>query len=84
MFDFDLLRWMRREDETDSEFKNGRSKMDMAYVPFGYGNRACIRGNVVTLELYKIWATMVRLYQVSSISFHFCSPLDSPLTSFAI
>jgi cytochrome P450 len=34
-------------------------------LKFGYGSRSCIGKNVVQLELYKLWATLLRMYKVS-------------------
>lgn len=61
---FDPLRWMRRASETQDEFVERRLRMERAGMTFGYGARSCIGKNIVQLELFKVVATLMRLYQV--------------------
>ena len=62
--EYNPSRWMRDPGETEDAFKERRARMDRASLTFGHGSRSCIGKNVVQLELYKIWATLVRLYKV--------------------
>lgn len=63
---YNPLRWMKGEGESEEAFRERRLKMDRASLTFGHGSRSCIGKNVVQLEVYKIWATLVRQFTVSS------------------
>ena len=62
--EYNPSRWMCGAEETEEAFKERRARMDRASLTFGHGSRSCIGKNVVQLEVYKIWATLVRLYKV--------------------
>jgi cytochrome P450 len=64
--EYNPLRWMRGPQESEEGFRERRAKMDRASLTFGHGSRSCIGKNVVQLEVYNIWATLVRLYKVRS------------------
>jgi cytochrome P450 len=61
---YNPLRWMQGEKESEEAFRERRLRMDRANLTFGHGSRSCIGKNVVQLEVYKIWATLVRLFTV--------------------
>ena len=61
-------RWMREEGETEEHFHERLWRMRRASLVFGHGSRSCIGKNIVQLELYKIWATLLRIYKVSLVS----------------
>jgi cytochrome P450 len=76
---YNPLRWMKGEDESEESFKERRLKMDRASLTFGHGSRSCIGKNIVQLEIYKIWATLMRIYTVRS---PFLPALPSPTPPF--
>jgi cytochrome P450 len=63
--EFNPLRWARRERESEQYFAERKARMSKCMLQFGAGSRGCIGRNVVILEMYKIWATLVRHYTVS-------------------
>ena len=62
---FDPARWMRGPGEDEAVFRERRARMDRGLLVFGHGSRSCIGKNVVQLELFKVWATLLRVYKVS-------------------
>jgi cytochrome P450 len=65
---FNPNRWLQQDGENDESFHERRWRMQRAMIVFGHGSRSCIGKNIVQLELYKIWATLLRVYKVSSRS----------------
>lgn len=67
--EFSPDRWMKRQGgrESDEEFRDRRARMERSMLVFGHGSRSCIGKNVVQLELYKIWATLLRLYRFEPV-----------------
>ena len=63
---FDPLRWLQKETETHDEFLERKLRMDRANLTFGQGSRSCIGKNIVQLEVFKIIATLVKRFIVSS------------------
>jgi len=61
--EFKPSRWMQKPGETDEEHHERRLKMNRSLLVFGHGSRSCIGKNIVQLELYKIWATLLRIYK---------------------
>jgi cytochrome P450 len=57
-------RWMRKKGESDEGLAARRAVMERADITFGHGSRTCIGRNIVTLEIYKLIATLVGLFQV--------------------
>lgn len=57
-------RWMRQEGESEERFHERLALMRKSLIVFGYGSRSCIGKNIVQLELYKLWATLLRIYRV--------------------
>ena len=64
--EFKPNRWMQQPNESEEEHHERRLKMQRSLLVFGHGSRSCIGRNIVQLELYKIWATLLRIYKVSS------------------
>ncbi|OQU94072.1 hypothetical protein CLAIMM_00485 isoform 1 [Cladophialophora immunda] len=60
---FNPERWMQRAGETEDEFRERKLRMHRSMLVFGHGSRSCIGKNIVQLELYKIWATLLRIYK---------------------
>ncbi|OAL35460.1 hypothetical protein AYO20_05310 [Fonsecaea nubica] len=60
---FNPERWMRQAGETEDEFRERKVRMHRSMLVFGHGSRSCIGKNIVQLELYKIWATLLRIYK---------------------
>lgn len=60
--EFNPSRWMKREGESGERL----ALMRKCLIAFGYGSRSCIGKNIVQLELYKLWATLLRAYKVSA------------------
>ena len=58
-------RWMKQDGESDDAFRERVSLMRKSLIVFGHGSRSCIGKNIVQLELYKLWATLLRVYKVS-------------------
>jgi cytochrome P450 len=56
--EFDPLRWLQQEKETDDEFRERRLRMDRANLTFGTGSRSCVGKNIVQLELFKVIASI--------------------------
>ena len=65
---FNPDRWMQQAGEGEDDFRERRLRMQRAMLVFGHGSRSCIGKNIVQLELYKIWATLLRIYKVSTAS----------------
>ena len=57
-------RWMKQYAEEEDEFQERVSLMRRSLIVFGHGSRSCIGKNIVQLELYKLWATLLRIYRV--------------------
>jgi cytochrome P450 len=57
-------RWMKQEGENAERFHERVSLMRRSLIVFGHGSRSCIGKNIVQLELYKLWATLLRIYRV--------------------
>ena len=62
--DFRPSRWMRQETESEASWHERTLRMRRSMIVFGHGSRSCIGKNIVQLELYKIWATLLRIYKV--------------------
>jgi len=65
--DFSPVRWMRQEGESDSQFEERRLGMERASLTFGHGSRSCIGKNVVQLEVFKVWATLVGRFKFAAV-----------------
>jgi cytochrome P450 len=63
--EFDPLRWLQKENETSDEFKERRLRMDRANLTFGQGSRSCVGKNIVQLEIFKLFASIVTRFIVS-------------------
>ena len=64
--EFRPSRWMRQTNESEESFRERVLRMRRAQIVFGHGSRSCIGKNIVQLELYKLWATLLRIYKVST------------------
>ncbi|KAJ9603054.1 hypothetical protein H2200_012349 [Cladophialophora chaetospira] len=60
---FNPDRWMQQSGESAEDFHERRWSMQRAMIVFGHGSRSCIGKNIVQLELYKLWATLLRIYK---------------------
>ncbi|OAP63961.1 hypothetical protein AYL99_03188 [Fonsecaea erecta] len=60
---FNPERWLKQPRESDEEFRDRKLRMHRSMLVFGHGSRSCIGKNIVQLELYKIWATLLRIYK---------------------
>jgi cytochrome P450 len=58
-------RWLRRDDETSTEWEARKRKMQEFNLTFGAGNRVCTGKTVSLMEMYKLIATLFCLYEVS-------------------
>jgi cytochrome P450 len=58
-------RWLRRDDETSTEWEARKRKMQECNLTFGAGNRVCMGKTVSLMEMYKLIATLFCLYEVS-------------------
>jgi cytochrome P450 len=63
-------RWLRQDGESEQKFQDRTALMKRSLIVFGHGSRVCIGKNIVQLELYKLWATLLRLYRVSVAARH--------------
>jgi len=64
---FNPERWLKQASETEDHFRERRIRMQRAILTFGHGSRSCIGKNIVQLELYKIWATLLRVYKFEAV-----------------
>lgn len=63
---FNPDRWLRKPDETQEAFDARLRRMrDVADFTFGGGGRVCMGRYLAVLELYKLFATLYSLYDVS-------------------
>lgn len=63
---FNPDRWLQKDGETEEAFKNRSRKMkDVADFVFGGGNRICMGRYLAMLEIYKLFATLYSLFDVS-------------------
>jgi cytochrome P450 len=71
---YNPLRWMPGPHESEEQYHERRLKMDRASLTFGHGSRSCIGKNIVQLEVFKVWATLVRMFTVCGFwsLFEFC------------
>ena len=75
---FNPDRWLKRADETQEDFEARRSRMkETSDFTFGAGGRVCMGRNMALLELYKLFATIYSVYDVSGR----VSMLESPRVS---
>lgn len=65
--EFRPSRWMKADGESDEAFHKRLVAMRKSLIAFGYGSRSCIGKNIVQLELYKLWATLLQIYAVSNV-----------------
>jgi cytochrome P450 len=63
--EFNPNRWLRKEGETESEFKTRERGMVRSTFTFGAGSRTCIGKNVSLLEIYKVIPSLFWRYEVS-------------------
>lgn len=60
-------RWLRRAGESEDEFcERSRKMKDVADFVFGGGSRVCMGRYLATLEIYKLFATLYSLFDVSN------------------
>lgn len=69
--EFRPSRWLKKQSEGEDDYHQRLSLMKKSMIVFGFGSRSCIGKNIVQLELYKLWATLLRIYRVS------CGPFRS-------
>ena len=69
---FNPDRWMQKATESEAQYRERKLRMQRSMLVFGHGSRSCIGKNIVQLELYKIWATLLRIYQVSAANMSQC------------
>ena len=63
-------RWLQRDDESEDDFKIRLARMkDVSEFTFGGGNRVCMGKSLARLEMYKLFATLYSLYDVSCLRF---------------
>lgn len=62
-------RWLRKEGETEEEFKARCQLMNRGNIHFGYGARTCLGKNITKFMICKSLATLVWKYKVSPSSF---------------
>lgn len=77
--DFVPERWLRLEGESDEDWTARTRAMDAALdFTFGFGKRVCIGRNIAKLEIWKLMATLLSLFDVSA---PLSSSSSSPLLS---
>ncbi|CZT12472.1 hypothetical protein WAI453_008911 [Rhynchosporium graminicola] len=64
-------RWLKRDDESESDHKERIAAMERAWLPFGYGSRACMGKHISYLEMNKLVPTMFR-----ELEFELCGGVD--------
>ncbi|KAJ4256252.1 hypothetical protein NW762_009332 [Fusarium torreyae] len=64
--DFRPERWLRDEEhsETEEEYEKRLLSMNQADLSFGGGSRVCIGKNMGLFQTYKVFATLVTLYEM--------------------
>ncbi|KAF5971721.1 cytochrome P450 monooxygenase [Fusarium coicis] len=65
--DFAPERWLQKDGEDAEAFQERLRKMNAADLTFGGGSRICIGRNLALLEIYKVVATLVSRYQITSV-----------------
>lgn len=60
-------RWLREESEAQLQYEARLKRMEDADLSFGAGNRVCTGRHLAMVELFKVTATLVSRYSVSSI-----------------
>ena len=64
-------RWLRNTDssppETAEEFAVRYKRMSSGDLGFGYGTRQCVGKHLATMELYKVFATLVGLFEIELV-----------------
>lgn len=64
---FDADRWLKNDGEDPESYQSRVQRMrEVAEFTFGGGNRVCMGKALARLELYKLFATLYSLYDVSS------------------
>ena len=72
---FNPDRWLRKKDENQSDFDTRLRKMkDVADFVFGGGGRVCMGRYLAQLEIWKLFATLYKRYDVSK---HHSCPADT-------
>ncbi|KAI9897728.1 hypothetical protein N3K66_007584 [Trichothecium roseum] len=63
--DFVPERWLRLEGESDEDWAARTKAMDVALdFTFGFGKRVCIGRNIAKLEIWKLMATLLTLFDI--------------------
>jgi len=58
-------RWCRNEGESEDDYAARMAKMERGDMSFGYGARVCIGQNIARLQMFKLVANLVYMYEVS-------------------
>lgn len=58
-------RWVQEKGESDEGFHERRKAMDKADFSFSQGSRTCLGKSVTALEMFKVLATLMVLFEVS-------------------
>ncbi|KAM5345061.1 hypothetical protein ACJ41O_010923 [Fusarium nematophilum] len=59
-------RWLQGEDEDEESYAVRLRRMNAADLTFGGGSRICIGRNIALLEVYKVVATLVSRYEITT------------------
>lgn len=66
-------RWLRKEGETEEDFKARYQSMNRRNIHFGYGARTCLGKNITKFTICKSLATLVWKYKVSQSFYLACT-----------
>jgi cytochrome P450 len=78
---FNPDRWLKQAGETEEDFEDRRRRMkETSDFTFGAGGRVCMGRNMALLELYKLFATLYSVYDVSGIFLIDTMPLPEQAT----
>lgn len=61
-------RWCKKDGESYEDYRERRGRMDRGDMSFGSGTRGCIGRGIASMEIYKLVASLVCQYKVSSLT----------------
>ncbi|KAL2167880.1 hypothetical protein VTG60DRAFT_667 [Thermothelomyces hinnuleus] len=63
--EFNPDRWLRRDGETEDEYKDRMQRWGQSIIAFGGGYRICLGRNISMMEIYKVVPTLLGTFDIA-------------------